>query len=232
MSLCGEGVVAIWNDIQPEGRDDFFEWHNREHMPERVGIPGFRRGRRYIAIEASPEFFTLYETDSPQVLVGADYLGRLNSPTGWTRRATSHFFNTSRSLCSVAWTAGTGSGGYMITWRYNVAERREAEQRAKLAHEILPLLVDRAGVVGAHLCIADRAGSAIETEEKKGRAEKAKIPGWIILVEGAGNLAQFDAACREALNEAVLTGAGALGPIERGIYQLHYTRLKTAAAVG
>src|SRR5215470_5785138 len=77
MSLAGQAVVAIWNGIAPEGRTEFYEWHNREHMPERVGIPGFRRGRRYIAKYGTPEFFTLYEAESPEVLVGQDYLNRL-----------------------------------------------------------------------------------------------------------------------------------------------------------
>jgi len=81
MSLAGQAVVAIWNGIAPEGRTEFYEWHNREHMPERVGIPGFQRGRRYIARYGTPEFFTLYEADSAEVLVGQDYLNRLNNPT-------------------------------------------------------------------------------------------------------------------------------------------------------
>jgi len=41
MALIGQGVVAIWNDVAPEGLAEFYEWHHREHMPERVGIPGF-----------------------------------------------------------------------------------------------------------------------------------------------------------------------------------------------
>src|SRR6201999_3863034 len=49
--LAGEAVVAIWNGIAPEARDAFHDWHINEHMPERVGIPGFRRGRRYIAAD-------------------------------------------------------------------------------------------------------------------------------------------------------------------------------------
>ena len=59
MSLSGLGAVAIWHDLVPEARDEFYDWHNREHMPERVGIPGFRRGRRYIAAAGGPEFFNL-----------------------------------------------------------------------------------------------------------------------------------------------------------------------------
>ena len=49
------GVIAIWHDVLPEAKDEFYEWHSREHMPERVGIPGFRRGRRYLAVSGAPE---------------------------------------------------------------------------------------------------------------------------------------------------------------------------------
>ena len=87
MSLAGQGIVAIWHDIVPEGRQEFYEWHNREHMPERMGIPGFRRGRRYIAVTgSSPMFFCFYEGDSLDVVAGPDYLQRLNNPSEWTRR--------------------------------------------------------------------------------------------------------------------------------------------------
>jgi hypothetical protein len=99
MSLAGKGVVAIWNDIAPEGRAEFYEWHDREHMPERAAIPGFLRGRRYIAVHGSPEYFTLYEAESPSVLSGSDYLTRLNNPTPWTKAVVhTHFRNTSRGI--------------------------------------------------------------------------------------------------------------------------------------
>ena len=55
MSLAGMGIVAIWHDLLPEAKADFYEWHTREHMPGRGGIPGFRRGRRYIALGGAPE---------------------------------------------------------------------------------------------------------------------------------------------------------------------------------
>ena len=92
----------------PEARDDFYEWHNREHMPERVGIPGFRRGRRYVAISGTPEFFNLYEADSPETLSGQDYQNRLNAPTPWTQRVVPSFRNVARSICRVAFTNGVG----------------------------------------------------------------------------------------------------------------------------
>jgi hypothetical protein len=70
MSLAGLGAVCIWHDLLPEARDEFHQWHNREHMPERVGIPGFRRGRRYVALSGTPQIFNLTGRAAPEVLGG------------------------------------------------------------------------------------------------------------------------------------------------------------------
>jgi hypothetical protein len=231
MSLAGEGLIAIWNGVTPEAREDIYEWHNREHMPERVGIAGFRRGRRYRAIEADLEFFTLYETDTPLVQTGSDYTARLNDPTPWTQRAIRGFLDTTRGLCRVAASFGTGQGGLLVTCRYDVAPGREEEQRRLLALDILPRLAEAPGVVGAHLGIADRAASAIETAEKKD-LPKPLIPNWVILVEGGSEAPALLAACDAALPEARLLAAGAVAPIRRGLYQLQYSRGKTARAAG
>jgi hypothetical protein len=205
MSLAGEGIVAIWNGIRPEGRAEFFEWHTREHMLERVAIPGFRRGRRYIALDGQPEFFTLYETETTAVLTGADYLARLNAPTPWTRRATVAFTDTSRSLCRVALSLGPGEGGLIMTWRLDAAPAFDVEKA-------LRAVAGRPGICGAHLCIADREGSGIQTEEKKDRPA-ALIPGFVVLVEGSAERAALEDACSELAFDP---------PVERGLYQLQF----------
>ena len=231
MSLAGEGLIAIWNGVTPEARDDIYEWHNREHVPERVGIAGFRRGRRYRAIEADVEFFTLYETETPLVHTGSEYTARLNAPTPWTQHAIAGFLDTSRSLCRVAVSVGTGQGGLLVTYRYDVAPGREEEQRCLLAHQVLPALADAPGVVGVHLGIADRAASAIQTAEKKD-LPPVLVPNWVILVEGGSEVPPLLAACDTMLPATRLIAAGAVAPVLRGLYQLQYTRLKTARSAG
>src|ERR1700748_1870609 len=101
--LAGEAVVAIWNGIEPATREQYYDWHINEHMPERVGIPGFPRARRYIAADPAthPEFFTLYEADTMPVLQGSGYADRLNDPTPATREVTAKFLDTSRALGGV-----------------------------------------------------------------------------------------------------------------------------------
>jgi hypothetical protein len=221
MSLAGSGAVAIWHDIAPEGRDEFYAWHGREHMPERVAIPGFLRGRRYIAPGETPEFFNLYETESPATVTGADYRARLENPTPWTVATVKHFRGVSRSLCRVAASAGEGEGGLIATLRYDVEvanaqvhERRVAVATAELAQA--------PGVAGAHLLVADDAASAVETAEKKVRAEKNLIPPWIILIEGWGDVEPFARFCREQARGPLFTDA--MNAPALGIYHLQNAR--------
>src|SRR5213078_3197304 len=217
MSLAGLGTVCIWHDLLPEARDDFHQWHNREHMPERVGIPGFRRGRRYVAVASTPEYFNLYEADSPEVLGGQDYLNRLNSPTEWTRRVVPSFRNVSRSISRVVYTDGVGQGGFMLTQRFDVDEPDCPHVLEALGQRLLPPLCYNKGIAGVHLCLADESISKVETAEKKARADTTQVPTWIILIEG--NSSADVGAAGAALSELqpLLSAGGA--PILTSVYQ-------------
>lgn len=228
MSLAGMGVVAIWHDLLPQAKDEFYEWHNREHMPERVGISGFRRGRRYVAVSGAPEFFNLYEADSPEVLAGQDYLNRLNAPTEWTKRVVPSFRNVARSICRVAFTSGAGSGGIILTMRFDIDAAHRASAIEALTTRILPPLPFRKGIAGVHLCLADEAISKVETAEKKARADTTRVPTWIVLIEG--NAVADVRAAGDALAPG-LQMHNASAP-ETATYRHEFTRLKTPWSAG
>ncbi|MGE7472026.1 hypothetical protein ACQKLX_21490 [Bosea sp. NPDC003192] len=219
MSLSGSGVIAIWNDITDEGRANFYEWHDREHIPERVGIPGFLRGRRYIALSGSPEYFTLYEVQHKSVLTGADYLARLNSPTEWTTRSVQHFRNTSRSLCDVELSLGAGSGGFIGTIRFDSDPGRDAELLKAISGSILPAVSKELAISAAHVCRADESASNVKTAEQRGRAANM-VPRWVVMVEGATQEA-VENALSTHLNDAILRDLGAL-EAQQGIYRLQF----------
>ncbi len=223
MSLIGEGAVAIWHDFTPEGRAEFYAWHGREHMPERVGIPGFLRGRRYVAIRGDLEFFNLYEARVPQVLASPDYRERLNNPTPWTSTVVKNYRRVARSICRVAATFGKGQGGLISTWRYDVPDDEAARHIETLKGRILPEIAASGLVAGAHLLIADTEASAVDTAERQARAEPNRIPRWVLMVEGWADEASFSALCRTALSDDVLIAAGASGPAAAGLYQLQVT---------
>jgi hypothetical protein len=231
--LAGEGAITIWNGITPEGRAEFYAWHLHEHMAERVGVPGFRRGRRYIRAtpETHPEFFTLYETETPQVLLGMDYANRLNAPTPWTKTATQGFRDTARALTTVAYSAGPGSGGMIATWRFDAAEGRADDLRRALSVEVLPNLYRWKTLVGVHLCLTDGAASAVKTAESKDRTDIGAAPNWVLMAE-ACDLADLQDLAAGALSSAALRKLGASGDAIVDFYRLEFTRNKTASAAG
>src|ERR1700737_295721 len=223
MSLAGLGAVCIWHDLLPEATDEFHQWHNRDHMPERVGIPGFRRGRRYVALSGTPEYFNLYEADSAEVLGGQDYLNRLNAPTEWTQRVVPSFRHVSRSICRVAYTDGVGQGGFMLTQRFDIGKADKVRVIEALRRRLLPTLSDHKGIAGVHLCLADESISKLETAEKKARADTTLVPTWIVLMEGnsPGDVEAAGEALAQSLHE--LLGTSAM-TIETSIYQLESSR--------
>jgi len=220
--LAGEAVVAIWNGVAEEGWATNYAWHLTEHVPERVGIPGFTRGRRFRAADSAthPALFTLYEAESLPVLQGQDYLNRLNAPTAWTREAGRFSRDTSRGLAQVLDSHGPGVGGVMATLRFDAAPGARPGLEALLREAMAaPRLT------GAHLCRADAAASGVQTEEKKGRTDIGAPPGWFILLE-----ATDPEALATVLPEERLRAAGADGAVLRGTYRLEYLRAKTAWA--
>jgi hypothetical protein len=108
------GILAIWNDCAPAGRADYERWYMEEHLPERVGLPGFRFGRRYERIEAGREYFTFYEVEHPEVLASPAYLERLAHPTPRTRAVMPHFASMSRTICRKQTHLGSMTGGIAL----------------------------------------------------------------------------------------------------------------------
>jgi len=222
VSLIGNGFLAIWNDIVPGGEANFHQWHTKEHVPERVGVPGFLRGRRWEAVTGRPRYFTLYETDTVDVLASSPYLERLNAPTPWTRRSVAEFTNTNRTACRVTAVEGRGVGGAMATLRLGPRPGAEAGLRTWLAGTALPALAARPGIVGVALGEADVGATMVPTAERSLRAEADKVADWVVLVDGLEAEA-VATACREGLEGATLAGHGSTQECDLGIYRLLFS---------
>jgi hypothetical protein len=109
----------MWWDVAPEMQSEFEDWHTHEHMPERLAIPGFLRGSRWIAASGEPSYFVLYETSSIATITRGAYVRRLNHPTSWSRKLMPHHRNMVRSLCRIRASYGGGLSGFMGTLRFS-----------------------------------------------------------------------------------------------------------------
>jgi hypothetical protein len=71
----------------PVAQDEFDDWYDTEHIPERLDVPGFLRAQRWAAADGSPVSVVLYDLEDLAVLDGEAYrsIGGENlSP--WSKR--------------------------------------------------------------------------------------------------------------------------------------------------
>ena len=221
MPLLGKGVLAIWNGITDAGEAEFTRWHIREHIPERVGLAGFLRGRRYVAHDGHPRYFNFYETETAKTLRSPGYLARLNAPTPWTQAVVKEFRDTSRTICEVVASLGRGEGAWIETIRFWEVARPEAFSLA-VPGDYMGDIAKRDGIVGVHFLRGATAQGTTATAESKLRTQPDAQCDWLLLIEAA------DLQCLEVLrpqigSDQVLQQRGAGAAIEHGIYRLQYS---------
>ncbi|MFN8981804.1 MAG: hypothetical protein ACK5X9_04640 [Alphaproteobacteria bacterium] len=175
----GGGLLCVMNDIAPEcDRHDYEAWYQGDHVPDRLGIPGFQHARRYRRLNGPrAEFLTFYETATPQVLCSSPYLKRLAEPTDWTARIMAHFRNMSRSICRVALDEGQAGAGGML------ALMAQQEAPAAGLEVQLAAMLEQPGVTRVRLCQADASVTVPSPEEKLRPGGDASF-ATIIMVEG------------------------------------------------
>jgi hypothetical protein len=176
MPLLGKAAIAMWWDIRPEQRSEFGDWHSHEHFPERMSIPGFRRGSRWTSTLDPEGFFVLYELDHYETLTSKGYLDRLNAPTPWSTKMMPHHLNMVRSQCRVAASFGGGVATSLATIRLSPQTAKEDGLHTVLV-ETLRELASNCGLTGAHLLITDAPKTSAPTTEQQIRGSDGAATG-------------------------------------------------------
>ena len=166
MSLLGKAAVAMWWKVRPEQRSEFGDWHSHEHFPERMSIPGFRRGSRWTSTLEAEGFFVLYELEQHETLTSKGYLDRLNAPTPWSAKMMPHHLSMVRSQCRVAASFGGGVATSLATIRLSPDAGRETDLKTVLV-EILRELAPKPGLTGGHLLLTDTPKTSSPTTEQR-----------------------------------------------------------------
>ena len=218
MSLLGKAAIAMWWTIRAEQRAEFGDWHSHEHFPERLGIPGFRRGSRWTSALDAEGFFVLYELDQYVPLTSKGYLDRLNAPTPWSKKMMPHHLNMVRSQCRVASSFGGGVAATLATIRLSPQAGRESGLKEMLC-KTLREYANKPGLTGAHLLMTDTPKTSAPTTEQQIRGSDSAAD-WIVLLSG------YDG---EAVQRTVADGfsslqqAGAREKTTAGRYNLAFT---------
>jgi hypothetical protein len=219
MPLLGQAAVAMWWSIVPEQRAEFGDWHTHEHMPERMGIPGFRRGSRWTSIETSDGFFVLYELATYETLTSQGYIDRLNAPTPWSSKMMPLHQGMVRSQCRVEASFGGGIGTSLATIRLSPVSNHEDALRSAVV-DVLKAIASTPGLNSASFLMTDTPQTAVATTEQRIRG-KDRTADWIILVSGY-DVDTVRTVVDGPLSRDVLHRAGAEDAITTGLYALGF----------
>lgn len=205
-------------DVMADAVPEHDDWHTHEHLPERLSIPGFMRGTRWIASRGQRRYFVLYEVAELATLSSPAYLERLNHPSPWTTKIMPSYRGMSRGFCSVAGSFGIGLGHASLLVRFAPAADARSSLRERLLEDVLPRLPSRPGLGSAHLL--EGTATPAMTKEQSIRGADAPVD-WAVLVIGYREEALTELAQQE-LGVARLEQDGA-AKVVGAVYRLDYS---------
>lgn len=224
-----DAAMLLLFDIAADAITEHDDWHTHEHFPERLRIPGFLRGSRWIARSGPPRYFVMYEVQNLDTLASAPYLERLNNPTPWTSKMMRNYVGMRRALCEVAASFGSGLGCTALLIRFVPDAGQDAAMRRWLADEVLPGLVKRPGIASA--CLFTTTFAAPMTREQQIRGKDAGLHS-AVLVTGYETDVVAALADNDLSTERFATHGAALADHACGVYQHTFTLTNGESLVG
>lgn len=207
------GVLVFWNAVAPGHEAEFTAWYQRQHVPERLAVPGFVDARRYRAADGSARFCAIYRLADVAVLASARYRERLAHPTRWTARVMPALHDTGRATCRVTRVHGSGVGACFAM----IAAVPPADA-APGVRERIAVAFERAAsdprVTRLELWENETEVSSLPNPEQALRPGGDRVPEWLASVETIDH-ASLVSACDALVGQIAAAGARVADPQPR-----------------
>ncbi len=152
------GILAVAFDFTTAHADEFHDWYDLEHIPERQRVPGFGRCERFIGVDHPTEALAIYDLDNLDVLRSEAYKAvAYDNLSPWSKRVTSmckrlvRFEGTMSTAGARA--APAGAGGFLLN-AMNCAPEGEDDFNKWYDEEHLPALAAVPGTMLARRYVA------------------------------------------------------------------------------
>ena len=148
-----KGILLGGFDYTNVHADEFHDWYDLEHLPERQRIPGFGLCERWISVANPKHAVATYDLDSLAVLDTAPHRAiAYENLSVWSKRVTALCtrlirFDGEQTLPGDA--ASPRNAGGLLVNAMNVAEGHDAEFNEWYDHEHIPALAAVPGVLSA-----------------------------------------------------------------------------------
>jgi hypothetical protein len=162
-----KGILVAAMNFSDVAEDEFHDWYDTEHIPERLRVPGFLNAERWIGSADPKVSLALYDLDNVGVLHSPAYqaVGGANG-TPWTKRVTGRTKSIIRlegeQILPGDKLAPVGEAAALLFISMNVAPEQEADFNDWYNKEHLPALAGVPGVLcaGATAAAARRSATA------------------------------------------------------------------------
>ncbi|WP_340110308.1 hypothetical protein [Pikeienuella sp. HZG-20] len=181
MPLSGQAMLINFMNISAEHEEDFNRWYDKEHLAERVAIPGFLEARRYVAEDAAARYLGIYTTETIETLGSPEYHHRLANQTAWSLRNIDRFRDATRACARVVESRGVGRGAALGLIRLRPAAGKEPSAAALKAR--IDAALDLDGVLSIHVLAND---PALSKPLKEDPAAAAGASDWYVLIDATG----------------------------------------------
>lgn len=148
-----KGILAVAFDYSTAHSDEFHDWYDLEHIPERQAVTGFGLSERWLGQEQPEISVATYELDSADVLRANAYTSVAHDNSSiWTKRVTAmcklllRFEGTQLTPGDAA--APNHAGGLLLN-AMNVTIEAEDDFNAWYDEEHLPALAAVPGTLAA-----------------------------------------------------------------------------------
>lgn len=139
----------------PAWEAEFNDWYDTEHIPLRMGAPGFLGAQRYRA-EGRPGYLTVYDMDSDAALQTPAYQQIKNTPSPLTARMLRDVTGFTRYIGTLSdWHMQPGvdeavmlTSGVLFSVMFTVPDDRAAEFDDWYLQDHIPLLLRAPGWLG------------------------------------------------------------------------------------
>ena len=154
MMLPRLGLLLSCFDYSPVAEDEFHDWYDTEHIPERLRIPGFINAVRWVGDSNPRVSLAIYDLESLDVLKKPEY--RAVSPENFSPWSKRILLGKCVRICRfncvqmgqgdrVAPERGTG----LFVWAFNTGVELESDSEQWLEAEHMPRLAAVPGVTCA-----------------------------------------------------------------------------------
>ncbi len=113
MNDAPRGLLFVASDIDEQDDDDFNQWYDREHLEDRVRMPGVLAAARYVAVDGGPRYLALYWADTIGPFASPAYAHAFKNQTPWSLKVLPKMRTPVRRIGTLHAEIGKGSGGHL-----------------------------------------------------------------------------------------------------------------------